>query len=81
MPFANIAVVEGVFSPAEKQQLMTRVAEALISIEGEGLREKTVVILTEVKSGDWCVGGQALTTNEIRRFRKPQGNSPRDSST
>lgn len=70
MPLANIKVIEGVFSDIEKQQIIENVTEALIAVEGEPLRDKTVVIVEETKSGDWGVGGQALTTKQVQQFRE-----------
>ncbi len=53
MPVANIKVIEGVFSDGEKRRMIEKVTEALVSIEGENMREGTVVIFEEVKSGHW----------------------------
>jgi 4-oxalocrotonate tautomerase len=39
------------------------------SVEGANLREKTVVILEEVKSGDWGIGGKTLTTEDVIKLR------------
>ena len=72
MPFVNIKVIEGVFSGDEKQRVIEKVTEAMVSVEGENLREKTVVILEEVKSGDWGIGGKALTTQDVKNLRASQ---------
>lgn len=69
MPLANIKVIEGVFSQAEKQRIIEKVTDALVEIEGEGVRDKTLVIVEETKSGDWGVGGQAVTTEEVKNLR------------
>jgi 4-oxalocrotonate tautomerase len=69
MPLAQIKVIEGVFSEAEKKQMIEKVTDALVSIEGESLREKTVVIVEEVKSGDWGFGGKALSTQDVKKLR------------
>lgn len=69
MPLANIKVIEGVFSDAEKKQMIEKVTEAMIAVEGEPLRDKTVVIVEETKSGDWGVGGQPLTTGQVKGLR------------
>jgi 4-oxalocrotonate tautomerase len=69
MPLAEIKVIEGVFSEAEKKQMIERVTDALVSIEGETLREKTVVIVEEIKSGDWGFGGNALSTEDVKKLR------------
>ncbi len=69
MPLAEIKVIEGVFSEAEKKQMIEQVTDALVSIEGETLREKTVVIVEEVKSGAWGFGGKALSTEDVKKLR------------
>lgn len=69
MPLATIKVIEGVFTLDEKRRLIEKVTEAMASVEGESLRDKTYVILEEVKSGDWGIGGKALTTEDVRRLR------------
>ena len=69
MPLANVKVIEGVFDDAEKQQIVEKVTDALIAVEGEGLRENTVVIVEETKSGDWGVGGKPLTTQTVKALR------------
>ena len=68
MPFAAIKLLEGVFFSDEKQQMVERVTEAMVSVEGENLRDKTVVI-EEVKSGDWGIGGQTLTADDVKQLR------------
>lgn len=69
MPLAVIKVIEGVFSAEEKKRMIEKVTEAMVSIEGESLRDKTVVILEEVKSGDWGIGGRSLTTDDVKHLR------------
>ena len=69
MPLASIKVIEGVFTDAEKQQMSENVTEAMIAVEGEPLRDKTVVIIEETKSGDWAVGGQPLSTGQVSSLR------------
>jgi len=69
MPLANIKVIEGVFTDVEKQQLIENVTEAMIAVEGESLRDKTVVIVEETKTGDWGVGGRTLTSQQVKQLR------------
>jgi 4-oxalocrotonate tautomerase len=74
MPLATIKVIEGVFTDDEKQRMIQRVSEALVSVEGENLREKTLVILEEVGSGCWAIGGHAVSTENVRQLRhEPAG--------
>jgi 4-oxalocrotonate tautomerase len=57
MPVATIKVIEGVFSDKQKGQLIEKVTEAMIEVEGEAMRHLTWVIIEEVKQGDWAIGG------------------------
>ena len=65
MPLVNMKVIEGVFSPAQKAQLVHNLTEAVVAVEGETLRGVTWVVIEEVKSGDWAIGGQALTADAV----------------
>ena len=69
MPLANIKVIEGVFTDDEKQQMIEKVTDAMVAVEGENIRDKTVVIIEETKSGDWGVGGTPLTTHLVKGLR------------
>ena len=66
MPLINVKLIDGVFSPARKKQLIERLTDAMVSIEGEAMRSVTWVVVEEVKSGDWAVGGKLLTTADVQ---------------
>ena len=66
MPMVNVKLIEGVFSTAQKQEMIERLTDTMVSIEGENMRSVTWVIVEEVKSGDWGIGGQALSTDAVR---------------
>ena len=65
MPLVEIKVVEGVFSESQKHEMIEKVTDAMVSIEGENLREHTIVIVEEVKSGDFGIGGHVMSTEDI----------------
>lgn len=69
MPLANIKVIEGVFTDIEKRLMIEKVTDALVAIEGERLRDKTVVIVEETKSGDWGIGGRTLASHDVTLLR------------
>lgn len=69
MPLATIKVIEGVFSGDEKQRMIEKDTEAMVSVEGENLPEKTVVIVEEVKRSDRGIGGKPLSAEDVRRLR------------
>ena len=60
MPLINVRLIDGVFSPAQKKQIAEKLTDAMVAIEGEALRPYTLVVIDEVKSGDWAFGGQTL---------------------
>jgi 4-oxalocrotonate tautomerase len=66
MPLVNVKVIEGVFTPAQKQEMVRKLTDTMVSIEGERMRQVTWVVVEEVKSGDWGVGGNTLTTEAVK---------------
>ena len=66
MPMVTIDVIKDVFSPTQKQQLIAKVTEAMIAVEGENMRGVTWVRIQEFESGDWAIGGKALQTSDVR---------------
>jgi 4-oxalocrotonate tautomerase len=65
MPLVNLKIIEGVFTPKQKAQLVHNITEAVVAVEGEAMRGVTWVVVDEVKSGDWAIGGKALTTEAV----------------
>lgn len=66
MPLVTIKGIEGVFSAEQKQDVIRRVTDAMVAVEGENMRSLTWVIFEEVKSGDWGIGGKPLTTADVK---------------
>jgi len=70
MPLVNIEVIENVFTPAQKKEIIEKVTDAMISIEGEALRPYTLVKIDEVKEGNWSVGGKTLNASDVHRLQQ-----------
>lgn len=66
MPLVNVKIIEGVFSDSQKREMVKKLTDAMVSIEGENMREVTLVVVEEVKSGDWAIGGTPLTTEDVK---------------
>jgi 4-oxalocrotonate tautomerase len=66
MPLVNVKLIEGVFTPKQKQEIIRKVTDAMVSVEGEALRPVTWVVVEEVKSGDWGIGGRGLTPSDVK---------------
>ena len=75
MPLINVKMIGGVFTPAQKQEVIRKLTDTMVSIEGENMRPVTVVVVEEVRSGDWGIGGNPLTTSDAKALAagKPQG--------
>jgi 4-oxalocrotonate tautomerase len=75
MPLLNVRMIEGVFTPTQKQEMIRKLTDTMVSIEGENLRPYTLVVLDEVKSGDWGVGGKCLTNSDAKALADSSRNA------
>jgi 4-oxalocrotonate tautomerase len=66
MPFVNVKIIEGVFDADQKREIVERLTDTMVGIEGENMREVTWVVVEEVRSGDWGIGGKALSTEDVK---------------
>jgi 4-oxalocrotonate tautomerase len=66
MPLIQVKLIEEVFTPTQKKEIITKLTDAMVAIQGEGLRPVTWVVIEEVQSGEWGIGGQAMTTDAVR---------------
>jgi 4-oxalocrotonate tautomerase len=78
MPLVTVKLIEGVFNQTQKQEMIRKLTDAMVSIEGENLRQVTWVVLEEVQSGDWGIGGNSLTTSDLHGLaaEKPKAATP-----
>ena len=65
MPLVTIDVIKGVFTPSQKRELIAKVTEAMIQVEGENLRPVTWVRINEFEGGDWAIGGKTLQASDL----------------
>jgi 4-oxalocrotonate tautomerase len=66
MPLINVKVIEGVFSSEQKAQIIRKLTDAMVDIEGEALRSVTWTVVEEVKSGDWGIAGKPLGAADVK---------------
>lgn len=69
MPLVDIQLIEGVFTPEQKKDMIRKVTDTMVEIEGEAMRGVTWVRIQELASGEWGIGGQALTTADIKALQ------------
>jgi 4-oxalocrotonate tautomerase len=65
MPLVTIDLIKDVFSPQKKAELIEKVTEAMIAVEGEEMRQVTWVRIMEVEQGDWAIGGKRLNAAAV----------------
>ena len=66
MPLINVKVIEGVFSGSQRREIVQKLTDAMVSIEGENMRSVTWVTIEEVTSGEWGIGGNCIETADVK---------------
>jgi 4-oxalocrotonate tautomerase len=66
MPFINVKLIEGVFTASQKQEIIQKLTDTMVGIEGENMRAVTWCVVEEVKSGDWGIAGKPLKTEDVK---------------
>ena len=70
MPLVTIDVIKDVFTPDQKENLIEKVTEAMVAVEGEAMRPVTWVRIKEFEGGDWAIGGQRLAAKDVHAMAK-----------
>ena len=69
MPMVTVKVIEGVFTQEQKHEMIRRITDTMVEIEGENLRPVTWVLVEEVHSGDWGIAGNGLTADDVHALQ------------
>ncbi|GAB0084823.1 4-oxalocrotonate tautomerase family protein [Pseudomonas syringae] len=67
-----LKVSKAFFSDEQKAEVIRKVTDAMVSVEGENMRALTWVIFEEVKSGDWGIAGNPVTAQEVLKLQSGQ---------
>ncbi len=70
MPLIQVRVIKDVFSPEQKREIISKLTDAMVSVEGENMRGVTWCVLEEVESGDWAIGGKTLSTADVKALAR-----------
>ncbi len=68
MPLVQIKGISGFITLDQKQEIIKKVTDAIVSVEGEGIRPLTWVLFEDVQSGEWGVGGDPVTTEKVQEL-------------
>ena len=70
MPIVNVKVIEGVFTTEQKQEMIKKLTDTMVSIEGENMRGVTWVYIEDVKQGEFGIGGNPLTAADVHALQR-----------
>ncbi len=68
MPYIEVNVFEDELSQSQKEALITKITAAVTDTTSEKLKDVTWVVIKEVASGSWGVGGNALGLDDIKKL-------------
>lgn len=69
MPLVTIKMFKDELSESQTKELIHQVTEAVIPFVGEKLRDNTWVLVEEIASGSWGIGGKAFGLKDVRAIQ------------
>ena len=69
MPLVTIKVFKDELSNSQAKDLIHKVMEAVIPFVGEKLRDNTWVLIEEIASGSWGIGGKPFGLKDVRAIQ------------
>jgi 4-oxalocrotonate tautomerase len=66
MPYVNIKITREGATPAQKAELIKGVTELLVTVLGKD-PATTVVVIDEVETDNWGIGGESITVRRARQ--------------
>ena len=66
MPLVQVKIFEGELKPDQSKQLIEKITDSVTEVTSEKLRDVTWVVIEEVKDGQWGVGGNALSLDDVK---------------
>ena len=64
----NVVKLKPGVTDGQKAEIIDRVTETMVALEGEALRSVTWVRINEFEQGDWGVGGHLLTAAAVHQM-------------
>jgi 4-oxalocrotonate tautomerase len=68
LPQIDVHLIKGVFNAEQKRQIIQKLTDAMVSVEGENVRGVTWVKIFEVNTGQWGIGGKPLTAEAVKEL-------------
>jgi len=70
MTLIQVKLIEGVFTAPQKREIIQRLTDAMVEIEGENMRRAIWCVIEEVASGEWGIGGKTLTADDVKALAR-----------
>lgn len=68
MPLVQIHVFEDELSEEQSSELISGITDVVTEVTSDKLRDVTWVMINEVKSGHWGVGGKTLGLDDVKKL-------------
>ncbi len=68
MPLVQIHVFEDELTQEQSNELITEITDVVTEVTSDKLRDGTWVMINEVKSGHWGVGGNTLGLDDVKKL-------------
>jgi 4-oxalocrotonate tautomerase len=68
MPIIDVKVMEGVLTTEQKQEIAQGFTDVFASIVGAPARPLTWVVIQDIMSGQWTMGGDSVTTEGVKQL-------------
>ena len=72
MPFIDVKVMEGVLTDEQKRAIARGVTDVFAEAVGERARAVTWVVIQDVTSGQWTMGGNPVTTEGVKELLRAE---------
>jgi 4-oxalocrotonate tautomerase len=66
----QVKLLEGVFTAPQKQEIIERLSDAMVEIEGENTRLTVWCLIEEVANGEWGIGGQTFISDDVKALAR-----------
>ena len=70
MPLITVKMFEGELTWGQTTEMIEDITQAMIPYVGEAVRSNTWVIVEEIKSGSWGIGGKAFGLPDLRQIQQ-----------
>ena len=68
----QVKLLEGMFTAPQKQEIIERLTDAMVEVEGQNTRRSVWCVIEEVASGEWGIGGQTLTSDDVKALARAE---------